>query len=121
LTGTVLGRPRNQGDGLFAQDVLLSGGNVAIYKDLATVSVRPGQRLRAGSVIGTVGEGGDYPGLHFTILRGGRNERNYYRSLTSTGQNNKIKVGMFINPLGPNSPVNCPGVPVNNAGVSPHP
>lgn len=104
LTGTVLGRPRKQGDGLFSQDVLLDGGNVAIYKDLATVSVRPGQRLRTGSVIGTVGEGGDYAGLHFTLLRGSRNERNYYRSLTSTGQSNKIKVGMFINPLGPNSP-----------------
>jgi RHS repeat-associated protein len=121
LTGTVLGRPRNQGDGLFAQDVLLAGGNVAIYKDLATVSVRPGQRLRAGSVIGTVGEGGDYAGLHFSLLRGGRNERTAYRGLTSTGQSNKITVGMFINPLGPNSPVNCPGVPVNNAGVNPHP
>jgi murein DD-endopeptidase MepM/ murein hydrolase activator NlpD len=102
-------------------DVLLdTRGFVALYKDLVTVSVRPGQHLGVGATIGTVGayEGG---GLHFALLNGGREADKYYRSLTSTGQTNKIMVGMFTNPNGPNSPVNCPGVAVNNGGVNPHP
>lgn len=67
LTGTVLGKPRLQRDGLYEQDVLLDGGNVAIYKDLATVSVRPGQRVAYGTTIGTVGSGVETMGLHFAL------------------------------------------------------
>ena len=126
LVDTVLGR-HAQGDGLYAVDVLVPGVGVAIYKDLATVNVRNGQRLTAGTVIGTLGEGGDYAGLHFALLRGGRREDAYYRSLTrQVAQGNfaagaKIQASMFINPNEPNSPVNCPGVLVNNAGVTPAP
>jgi RHS repeat-associated protein len=121
LTGTVLGVHNADEGRTHIVDVLLDkGGFVALYKDLVTVNVRPGQRLGAGSTIGMVGayEGG---GLHFALLNGGRAADQYYRSLTSTNQTNKIKVDMFTNPNGPNSPVNCPGVPVNNAGVKPHP
>jgi murein DD-endopeptidase MepM/ murein hydrolase activator NlpD len=127
LAGTVLGRPHAQGDGLYAVDVLVPGVGVAIYKDLATVNVHAGQRLRAGTLIGTVGEGGDYAGLHFALLSGGRNEDKYYRGLTSRAAAGdlsavgQIKASMFINPNGPNSPVRCPGVPVNAAGVNSHP
>jgi RHS repeat-associated protein len=127
LAGTVLGRPHAQGDGLYAVDVLVPGVGIAIYKDLATVNVHSGQRLRAGTTIGTVGEGGDYAGLHFALLRGGRAEDKYYRGLTARSAagdlsaNRQIQASMFINPNGPNSPVNCPGVPVNAAGVNPHP
>jgi len=121
LVGTVL-RIHDADEGkTHIVDVLLDkGGFVALYKDLVTVSVRPGQHLGVGSTIGSVGayEGG---GLHFALLNGGRAADKYYRSLTSTNQTNKIKVDMFTNPNGPNSPVNCPGVPVNNAGVNPHP
>lgn len=124
LTGKVLGIRTGGSPGLPDStqqvDVLLDGGNVAIYKDLKTVNVRPGQRLKAGTVIGTVG-GGENMGLHFTLLKGGRNERNYFRDITSGKTNNKRLPSLFINPLGPNSPVNCPGVPVNNAGVTRYP
>lgn len=121
LTGTVLGIHNADGGRTHIVDVLLDkGGFVALYKDLVTVNVRPRQHLRAGATIGTIGayEGG---GLHFALLNGGRQADRYYRSLTSTGQTNKIMVGMFTNPLGPNSPVNCPGVPISNGGVNPHP
>lgn len=123
LAGTVIGPIHNADGGrTHIVDVLLdSGGFVALYKDLATVSVRPGQHLSAGTIIGTTGQGEGFAGLHFSLLNGGRQADRYYRSLTSTGQTNKIMVGMFTNPNGANSPVNCPGVPVNNAGVSPHP
>ena len=143
LTGTVIGNPRRQGTSgadakLFVLDVLLSNGNVAIYKDLATVNVRDGQRLTTGTVIGTLGPGsGESEGLHFAILRGRREELRRYRNLTAritaldnsntpadwgkaNQLRNQITVNMFINPLGANSPVNCPGVPVNNAGVNPY-
>jgi RHS repeat-associated protein len=126
LAGTVLG-VHNQGDGLRAVDVLVPGVGVAIYKDLGTVNVRAGQRLSAGAVIGSVGAGGDYAGLHFSLLGGGRAQDRYYRSLTSRAAGgdlnaqHQIKASMFINPNGPKSPVNCPGVPVDNAGVNPHP
>ena len=121
LTGTVLGIHNADEGRTHIVDVLLDrGGFVALYKDLVTVSVRLGQHLSAGATIGTIGayEGG---GLHFALLNGGRQADKYYRSLTSTDQRNKIMVGMFTNPNGPNSPVNCPGVAVNNAGVNPHP
>ncbi len=121
LTGTVLGVHDADEGRTHIVDVLLDrGGFVALYKDLVTVNVRRGQHLSVGATIGTIGayEGG---GLHFALLNGGRQADNYYRSLTSTDQRNKITVGMFTNPNGPNSPVNCPGVPVNNAGVNPHP
>jgi murein DD-endopeptidase MepM/ murein hydrolase activator NlpD len=121
LTGTVLGIHNADEGKTHIVDVLLDkGGFVALYKDLVTVNVRPGQRLGVGSTIGTVGayEGG---GLHFALLNGGRAADQYYRSLTSTNQTNKIKVDMFTKPNGLNSPVNRPGVPVNNAGVNPHP
>jgi RHS repeat-associated protein len=126
LAGTVLGI-HNQGDGLRAVDVLVPGVGVAIYKDLGSVNVRAGQKLSGGTTIGAVGVGGDYAGLHFALLSGGRAEDSYYRSLTSRAAGgdlnaqHQIKASMFINPNGPNSPVNCPGVPVNNAGVNPHP
>jgi len=128
LTGKVIDT-HNGGDGTKIVDVLLNNGNIAIYKDLlpGSIGVQNGQRLSAGSVIGRVGKGTDYPGLHFALLKGGKKEHDYYRGLTrrvaggdySAASN--IKASMFINPLGPNSPVNCPGVPVNNAGVNPHP
>jgi murein DD-endopeptidase MepM/ murein hydrolase activator NlpD len=127
LAGTVLGRPHAQGDGLFAVDVLVPGVGIAIYKDLGTVNVHNGQRLSAGTVIGTIGQGGDYAGLHFALLSGGKAADQYYRSLTSRAAagdlnaQHQIKASMFINPNGPNSPVRCPGVPVNNAGVKPYP
>jgi RHS repeat-associated protein len=121
LAGTVLGIHDADGGKTHIVDVLLdNGGFVALYKDLVTVNVRPGKHLGAGTSIGTIGayEGG---GLHFALLNGGRQADRYYRRLTSTGQTDKIMVGMFTNPNGPNSPVNCPGVPVDNAGVNPHP
>lgn len=106
-------------------DVLLNNGNVAIYKDLAKVNVKPNQKVGAGSVIGTTGgketfSGEQVGGLHFTLLKGGTKEQRYYRSLTSGDERDKIKAGMFIDPPGPNSPVNCPGESVNEAGVTPY-
>ena len=144
LAGRVIGNPRKQGASgadakLYMVDVLLNNGNVAIYKDLATVNVRNGQRLSAGTVIGTLGAGsGESDGLHFALLKGGLRGLRSYRDLTSriasldnsddfadwneaSRLRDKIKVNMFINPLGANSPVNCPGVPVNNEGIEPYP
>jgi RHS repeat-associated protein len=127
LAGTVLGNPHAQGDGLYAVDVLVPGVGVAIYKDLATVNVKNGLQLTAGTRIGTVGKGGDYPGLHFALLSGGKAEDKYYRGLTARAAagdltaGGQIQASMFINPNGPKSPVNCPGVAVNAAGVNPHP
>ena len=128
LTGKVIDI-HDGGDNTKIVDVLLDNGNIAIYKDLipGTVRVGPNQRLSAGSVIGRVGAGTDYAGLHFSIPRGGMTEHDDYRKLTrrvargDDSARNEIKAGMFINPLGPNSPVNCPGVSVNNAGVVPAP
>jgi len=121
LTGTVLGIHDADGGKTHIVDVLLDkGGFVALYKDLVTVNVKKDQHLGAGSVIGTIGayEGG---GLHFSLLNGGRAEDKYYRSLTAGDQgSSKIKADMFTNPNGPNSPVRCPGVTVNNQGVTPH-
>jgi len=121
LTGTVLGI-HNGGDGTHIVDVLLDhGGFVAIYKDLATVNVSPRQHIGTGTIIGATGQGEGSSGLHFSLLNGGRAADKYYRGLTRTGQTDKIMVGMFTNPNGANSPVNCPGVPVNNDKVNPHP
>lgn len=133
LTGRVIGKPHQQGTSgadskLWAVDVLLDNGNVAIYVDLVTVSVHAGQYLRAGAKVGTIGGGsGKAAGLHFTLLRGGRAEDAHFRNLTSRAAqgdytaSRDIKVEMFINPLGPESPVNCPGVAVDNGSVKPYP
>ncbi len=59
---------------------------VALYKDLASVSVRPGQTLNAGSVIGKIGGSGDaknYGGLHFSLLKGGMAGHDYYELVAS--------------------------------------
>jgi RHS repeat-associated protein len=129
LTGVVVGPihigGEGGGDGSRIVDVLLDNGNVAIYADLVTVNVHPGQRLNAGTVIGTVGGSSnpkDYSGLHFGLLKGNGNGRaadRDYRSRTARGL--LSPAGNFIDPLGPNSPVNCPGVTADPAGVPPVP
>jgi murein DD-endopeptidase MepM/ murein hydrolase activator NlpD len=123
LTGRVIDI-HNGGDGSKIVDVLLDNGMVGLYKDLTTVNVRPNQRLNAGSLIGRTGGVGDarnFSGLHFSLLLGGMKGHNYYRDITSGRTNNQITASMFMNPLGANSPVNCPGVPVVNGGVTPAP
>lgn len=126
LTGTVIDIHTGGSPGIPEKtkivDVLLDNGNIAIYKDLVpgTIRVAPRQRVSAGSLIGAVG-GGENMGLHFALLKGGMREHDAYRAITSGRKKNPITTDMFINPLGPNSPVNCPGVRVNNAGVIPHP
>jgi murein DD-endopeptidase MepM/ murein hydrolase activator NlpD len=105
-------------------DVLLDDGNVAVYKDLkpGSIRVRNNQRLRAGTVIGNTGGTGDstsYGGLHFTLLDG--NQDKAFRDLTSGRVKPDVRPpSMFINPLGPRSKVNCPGVPVDNGNVIPY-
>ena len=59
-------------------------------------------------------------GLHFAILRGGLEQHDYYRKITSGASKNPLLVGMFIDPNGPESPVRCPGEPVDNAYVNPY-
>ena len=70
LTGKVIDI-RNGGDGTLIVNVLLDGGNIAIYKDLKSVNVKPKQRLKAGAQIGKVGITKESAGLHFTLLKGG--------------------------------------------------
>jgi len=128
LTGTVLGihiGGAEGGDGTHIVDVLLDNGNVGIYADLDTVNVHPRQRLNAGTVIGTVGGSSnprDYSGLHFGLLKGNGNGRAADRAYRNRTANHQLSpAGNFINPLGPNSPVNCPGITADPAGVSPAP
>lgn len=46
------------------------GGNEAWYMHLKSVAVKPGQRVKAGQVIGYSGEGAGTPHLHFALLHG---------------------------------------------------
>lgn len=116
----------NSAGNIIAQsvDVLLNNGNVAVYKDLKPGSIRVhrNQQLRAGAVIaqtGGRGDSGSYAGLHFTLLNG--NQHKAFRDLTSGRKKPDVRPpSMFINPLGPKSNVNCPGVPVVNGGVFPY-
>jgi hypothetical protein len=126
LTGTVID-VHDGGDGTAIVDVLLDGGGVALYKDLDPKSVakfrgkkRNSVRLKAGDIIGKTSGGGENMGLHFALLRGGMKEHDYYRDITSGRTKNPMMVGMFIDPNGPDSPVRCPGEPVNNASVNPY-
>lgn len=113
------------GDGTRIVDVLLDNGNIAIYADLVTVNVRPGQRVNVGTIIGTVGGTSNpknYSGLHFGLLKGNGNPKaadKAYRNRTASGLLSPER--NFINPLGANSPVNCPGIIADPAGVPPVP
>ena len=112
LNGRVIYTNRQEGQGantLYLVDVRLANGDVARYKDLSGVSVRVGQNVGTGDIIGSVRPAGDprnYVGLHLTLVNGA----NYaaYKSNVRAGQ--PSPVGFFIDPLGPKSPVNCPGV-----------
>jgi len=112
LAGTVL-RTGNQGDGLHYADVRLNSSiagaayNVR-YKDLLTVGVAVGNRLGAGSSIGTVRPAGDPRseiGLHVTLVQ--RSEYAGYVNRVRKGQYSPI--GIFMSAVSdPRSPVRCP-------------
>jgi RHS repeat-associated protein len=114
LAGTVIDS-YGQGDGLRSLVVRPNEGNfLVVYKDLASISVRNGQTLAAGDKFGTVRPAGDprsYIGLHVTLLRpeyygAFRSELQRAARVGELGGRNTRK--MFIDPLGPNSPINCP-------------
>jgi murein DD-endopeptidase MepM/ murein hydrolase activator NlpD len=62
--------------GAYGKTVILDhqGGHYSIYSHLEDVSVKPGQKVAHGAVIGTVGDTGslDGPKLHFEIRKGGK-------------------------------------------------
>lgn len=71
----------------FGQVVILDhGGNIStVYAHLASASVREGDSIKAGGVLGTVGNSGtdsEY-GLHFEVRRGGsaQNPMNYLKKV----------------------------------------
>jgi hypothetical protein len=116
------------GDGTNIVDVRLANGDVAIYKDLGRVFVSTtGARsvVKAGDSIGTVSGGGfgGFNGLHLSIVRGA--SYGQYRQLTGLATRgnqaqqdqarrdlSRLQSSMLIDPLGPESPVNCPGVSI---------
>jgi hypothetical protein len=99
---------------LWTVDVRPTTGNfIVVYKDLKTVSVNPRQYLSAGDIIGTVRPAGDkmsFIGLHITLVR-----PEYYGDFRKETKNQaqQDRLGtvntrkMFINPLGPESPLRC--------------
>lgn len=112
LAGTVL-RTRGQGDGLYYVDVRLNSSIAGVaynvrYKDLLTVGVAVGNRLNAGSSIGTVRPAGDPKaeiGLHVTLVQ--RSEYAGYVDRVTKGQYSPI--GIFMSAVSdPRSPVKCP-------------
>jgi hypothetical protein len=105
-------------------DVRLNWGYVALLKDFTSVSVRVGSQVRPGETIGTVSGGGfgDFNGLHIALIRA--DQYDYYRKMTSQSEHGSTEAlrvkafseisrlqeeGAFMDPLGPESPVNCPG------------
>ncbi len=121
------------GDGTNIVDVRLANGDVAIYKDLGRVFVSetgPRSIVNTGSRIGTVSGGGfgGFNGLHLSIVRGYAYD--HYRMLTGQATNgnraqqaharseiSRLQPFMLIDPLGPESPVNCPGVSITDIPV----
>jgi hypothetical protein len=107
LQGRVIWTNR-QDSTLFLADVRLPNGNVAAYLDLQSVSVRRGQPVGTGDAIGTVRAAGDPRngvGLHLSLVLG--QYYNQYRQMRQQGAIG-FPTKFFIDPLGPNSPVNCP-------------
>ncbi len=106
LAGTII-KTNAQDASLFYLDVRLANDNVAVYFDLQTVRKKSGY-LRAGDKIGTVrpGDPRNNVGLHVTIVLG-----QYYKDFNlHRGEytaNGPTKY--FIDPLGPDSPIRCPG------------
>ena len=109
-------RVRPQEPGLSYIDVRLdnpiNGVNyIARYKDLSSTSASVRQHLEAGEVFGTVRPGSDpinryLIGLHVTLVRADAYAG--YANRVARGQYSNAKI--FLDPLGPNSPINCPGV-----------
>jgi hypothetical protein len=107
LQGRVIWTNR-QDSTLFLADVRLPNGDVAAYLDLQSVSVHRGQTLRTGDAIGTVRAAGDprnQVGLHLSLIHGESYDQ--YRRMRQPGAIG-FPTKFFIDPLGPNSPVNCP-------------
>jgi RHS repeat-associated protein len=107
LQGHVIWANRQDSE-LFLADVLLPNGDVAAYLDLRSLSVHRGQTLKTGDAIGTVRAAGDprnQVGLHFSLVHG-----QYYETYKRMRQQGAVgfPTKFFIDPLGPNSPVNCP-------------
>lgn len=106
LAGTII-KTNAQDSVLFYLDVRLANGNVAVYFDLQTVQRKSGY-TRAGDVFGTVRPGDPRTdvGLHLTLVRG-----QYYNQFNSLRAQHTINypTKFFIDPLGPESPVRCPG------------
>lgn len=100
---------------LYTVDVRPTSGNfIVVYKDLLTVSVRQGQPVAAGDVIGTVRPADDpmdYRGLHIALVRP-ESYRAFRRETAASARQNRLHTyntrGMFIDPLGPESPLRCP-------------
>jgi len=106
LAGKII-KTNAQDSHLFYMDVRLANGNVAVYFDLQSIRQKSGS-LKAGDVIGTVRPGNiaNKVGLHVTIVLGQYyNDFNAHRSQYT--QNGPTKY--FIDPLGKDSPINCPG------------
>jgi hypothetical protein len=83
-------------------------GDYAVYFDLKTVSVTKGDVLGVGATFGTARPAGDPRneiGLHTTLVHGkDYREFNLMRAQHAIGFPTKF----FIDPLGPDSPINCP-------------
>ena len=112
LAGTVI-RTGYQPDGLRYADVRLNSSIAGVaynvrYKDLLTVGVAVGNRVGAGSSIGTVrpaGDPRDHIGLHVTLVQ--RSEYAGYVNRVRNGQYSPI--GIYMSAVkDPRSPVRCP-------------
>jgi|SRR5215831_406689 len=107
LAGKIIKTHAQDTHGNFYVDVRLANGNVAVYFDLQSVRQASGS-LQEGDVIGITRPGNlaNKVGLHVTIVRGEYyNDFNAHRGRYTVNGPTKE----FIDPLGPESPINCPG------------
>jgi RHS repeat-associated protein len=129
LAGTVI-NVTGGGDGTNIVDVRLANGDVAVYKDLGRVFVGRNESVGTGARIGTVSGGGfgGFDGLHLSLVRGYAYD--HYRQLTrqavggtrsqqahARSELSRLQPFMLNDPLGPESPVRCPGVPIIDVPV----
>ena len=106
---------------MFIVDVILDKypNLVAVYKDLTKVVIKRGDYLKMGTKIGTVRPSGmpqeriNRAGLHITLIY-----RKYWEAFVRRRSGIGVAAGdakegdenWFVDPLGAQSPINCPGL-----------
>ena len=130
LTGTVL-RTNIQEKGLYIADVSLDKypNLVVTYKDLSEVVVQKGNYLKKGTRIGTVRPSGppqdrvNRAGLHITLVYR-KNWDAYVKRRSGigvpNGESHEGDEDWFVDPLGEQSPINCPGLDVMDRNRVPY-